>query len=263
MTISLFPNLAKDNAIQIATEIIKLLKIMGAEFVDFETYSKTADFVLAIGGDGTILRCAKRMIGSDVKIIGVNTGFLGFMSTIEKVELHQLKKIFTGDYTVSKRMMLDIDVETNYEQLHFTALNDVLIKRKDFKIWKFSVYSDTQTVGDYRADGVLFSTPTGSTAHAFSAGGPILEPECECIEMTLMAPFSILNRPIIFTKDRTITLNHKDEGIYFSVDGDEPIELDTDSKMLITRSECYAQIVTFGQDCFHNTLNTKLMSSIK
>jgi NAD+ kinase len=264
MKVSLFPNLSKDNAIQIATEAIKLLKLMGAEFVDFQTAAKTADFVLAIGGDGTILRCAKKLVGASCKIIGINTGFLGFMSTIESSNLSQMKRIFSDDYSISKRMMLDIKViEEDGREFKYTALNDILIKRKDFKIWKFSVAADNQQVGKYRADGVLFSTPTGSTAHAFSAGGPILEPDCECMEMTLLEPFSIVNRPIIFTKDRVLEVKHKETGVYYSVDGEEPVEFSEKTAMFITASDCYANIVTFGDDCFHNTLNKKLMSSLK
>ncbi|MDR0917852.1 MAG: NAD(+)/NADH kinase, partial [Oscillospiraceae bacterium] len=132
-----------------------------------------------------------------------------------------------------------------------------------FKIGRFSVTADKQQVGNYRSDGVLFSTPTGSTAHAFSAGGPIIEPDCKCIEMNLLAPFSLFNRPIIFSENKTLSLTTRDTDIYFTVDGETPIMFEEDATMYITKSEHYANIIAFGEEYFHNTINNKLFSSLK
>jgi NAD+ kinase len=156
-------------------------------------------------------------------------------------------------------MMLDIHL--HYEddtKQSFVALNDVLVTKNDFKITDFNVKVGDITVGDYRADGVLFATPTGSTAHALSAGGPIIEPTLECIEMNLICPHSLANRPVLFSPERTLLLRHANDDVYISVDGEEPIPFPKTAHLELSHSAHYINIVDVNREYFHSALSRKM-----
>ena len=199
-----FPNLKKDPALSCAREVCDVLHacnitpiadpelralFFDKSFVQYQPLLEAvqeAEFAIAIGGDGTILRCASHLIHTNTKLLGINTGRLGFMAALEPSQIQEIARLRTGDYRVSSRMLLCgdlLDLHGHVVQ-HCTALNDITIARQYAHVVDFSVYRNDVLLGEYRADGVLFSTPTGSTAYALSAGGPIIEPEFSCIEMT-------------------------------------------------------------------------------
>ena len=183
----LYPNFQKKNALSCARETCDVLDRAGIEvcvsgkfrddfkdkrvtFEDIGTSAHTADIVIAIGGDGTILRCAKHLMGTDTKMLGINTGTLGFMAGLEADQLDKLALLTTGEYTVSERMTIDVVTHGEDGDHTYTALNEVSARSAGFRISDFDVCSDGYLIGRYRADGVLFSTPSGSTAYALSAG---------------------------------------------------------------------------------------------
>lgn len=282
MKAAIFPNFQKQNALECAREICDNLHKLGIEvwidqgykndfsdkytvrFGEFDDFIKESDFAIAIGGDGTILKCAGRLMKSHTKLLGINTGRLGFMSAFESDQLNYLKRLKTGEYIVTERMMLECELLD--EKKTCTALNDITISGMYSGICDFSVYDEKGEIGEYRADGAVFSTPTGSTAYSLSAGGPIIDPEMECIEMTLICPHSLFARPMIFPPRKRIRFQTSDknrQSIFVSVDGNEPIAVKNGSVVEIRRSEEKIRLISMNDNSFYNSLNRKIMRSIK
>lgn len=284
MKISIFPNFQKENALKCSREVCDILHQNNVElYVDkkyyeqfkdknhvnfgiFKDFVKESDIAIAIGGDGTILKCARYLLGLDTKLLGINTGRLGFMASLEFDELDEMERLIKGDYDIIKRMMLDTRIYTGEEYCENIALNDVSVARVYSKLCDFSVYVDDELIGSYRADGVVISTPTGSTAYALSAGGPIIEPDLDCIEMTLICPHSLFSRPMLFSPERVIKLVHNVETkpeLYISIDGNEPITFDNKQVLEIKRSAHKINLIDMKSNTFYDSLNKKLMRSIK
>lgn len=282
---AVFPNFQKKNAVYYAREICDILKddvqlYIDSEFENqfsdkpwvnignFRNLVKDMDIIVAVGGDGTILRCAGYMIGCKAQLLGINTGTLGFMASLETNQLMSLKNLKDRNYIVTERMMLDVKVvdRQNNEIYSASALNDILVSRTYSKIFDFDVFADSFKMGSYRADGVVFSTPTGSTAYALSAGGPVIEPDLECIEMNLICPHSLFIRPMLFSDSRIIKVECGCENagnIYISVDGNEPFFLNENQYICIRKSDYAIKLIDMNENTFFSSLNKKLINSIK
>ncbi|MBR6967532.1 MAG: NAD(+)/NADH kinase [Ruminococcus sp.] len=284
MKAALYPNFQKPNALGCARSVCDVLESCGIEitvssefrndfadkpFVKFEDITesaKTADFVLAIGGDGTILRCAKLLIGSDTKLLGINTGTLGFMAGLESDQLDKLRLLTTGEYEISQRMTLDVLYRGAEGDLTATVLNEVSARSGSFRICDFEVYSDDYLIGKYRADGVLFSTPSGSTAYALSAGGPVIEPDLECIEMTLICPHSLFARATMFAPNRVLCMKDttvRDDSMVINVDGEHFVSLGKDDHIEICRGKNNINFINLIGNSFHESLCRKMCKPIK
>ena len=281
-----FPNLKKELALSCAREVCDVLQacnitpiadpelralFFDKSFVQYQPLLEAvqeAEFAIAIGGDGTILRCANHLIHTNTKLLGINTGRLGFMAALEPSQIQEIARLRTGDYRVSSRMLLCgdlLDLHGHVVQ-HCTALNDITIARQYAHVVDFSVYRNDVLLGEYRADGVLFSTPTGSTAYALSAGGPIIEPEFSCIEMTLICPHSLSARPILFSPDSRLCVSLQEQDVrdvYISADGAPPICLDAYHRMEIYRSPHEISLIDLSGNTFFDSLNRKMMQSLK
>lgn len=280
----LYPNFQKKNALGCAMEVCDVLDKSGIQvsvsteymhefgnksFVLFEDINeavRTSDIVIAIGGDGTILRCAKFLMGTDAKLLGINTGTLGFMAGLEADQLDKLSQLKTGEYDVSERMTIDVVIHGKEGDTVFTALNEVSARSGSFRISDFEVYSDGYLVGKYRADGVLFSTPSGSTAYALSAGGPVIEPDLECIEMTLICPHSLFSRATLFSAHRKLKLTDRTAGadsIVISVDGELNKRIGENESVEIMRGRNNLKFVNLIGNSFHESLCRKMCKPIK
>lgn len=284
MKVIIFPNLLKKDAYDCTLSVFDILLKLGAEISMDDTYINTfghmnhisfgkfselaadADIAIAIGGDGTILKCAAKMLGKETKLLGINTGRLGFMASVEKDELSILTRLFTGDYTVSERMLIMAEHTVNGKTKIYHALNDIVVSSRYTKIIEFEVSVKNNTIGNYLADGVVFSTPTGSTAYSLSAGGPIIEPELECIEMNLVCPHSLFARPMIYTADSELSFVHhspEETAVGFSVDGNDPVMLKKDETLIIRKSDHKIKLIDMTGITFYDSLNRKLMRSLK
>lgn len=284
MKAALYPNFQKKNALPCAREACDILHDAGIEvcvsedfrsdfadkpFVIFEDIcesARNADVVLAIGGDGTILRCAKMLMGTDTKLLGINTGTLGFMAGLEADQLDKLALLKTGEYEVSERMTLDVVFHEKDGDVVHTALNEVSARSGSFRISDFEVYSEGYLIGRYRADGVLFSTPSGSTAYALSAGGPVIEPDLECIEMTLICPHSLFSRATLFASNRKLRLTGKTTGseyMVINVDGEQHFKLLENESIEISRGKHNIKFIDLIGNSFHESLCRKLCRPIK
>lgn len=285
MNVFIYPNFQKKNAHKCTISIINMLKSINCNiymdikykqnlddineinkyiiYEKFDLLTNIIEYAIAIGGDGTILQCAKMVLKTNIKLVGVNTGRLGFMSSIECNELSNIKKIETNEFKISRRMM--IKGILNGKEV-FNALNDIVVYESKSKMSEFTVKADGILVGNYRSNGIILSTPTGSTAYALSAGGPVIHPELKCMELSLICPHSLFARPLIFSDNcmLEITANIRDnQKIFINADGENEIEFDNNSKLYITKSDYFIDIVDFKGSTFFNTLNEKLMHPIK
>lgn len=280
----LYPNFQKKNALGCARNVCDVLRRCGIEvsvsseyknefadktYVLFENIDKAvknSDIVIAIGGDGTILRCAKFLIGTDAKLLGINTGTLGFMAGLEADQLDKLIQLKTGEFEISERMTVDVVIHGKDGDTVFTALNEVSARSGSFRICDFEVYSDGYLVGKYRADGVLFSTPSGSTAYALSAGGPVIEPDLQCIEMTLICPHSLFSRATLFSAERKLKITDRTAGadsIVISVDGELNRRIGEGESIEIMRGRNTLEFVDLIGNSFHESLCRKMCKPIK
>ena len=285
----IFPNLSKKAAHDAACTVCAQLSAFGAEIVmpeelkaDFasrpgvsflpeEPLLAGADFAVAIGGDGTILRCAGRVRDhallhgtQPAKIVGINTGTLGFLAAFELSELDRLGRLQSGDYAISSRMMLEAEM-TGSDHICY-ALNDIYASRLNGKMCDFAVSVDGRQIGVYRADGIVISTPTGSTAYALSAGGPVMEPDLRLIEMNLICPHSLFARPMLFHPQRHIRITYRGAGqggLNVHADGEESAVLSDQESFTVTGSKLTLPFVDCKGYAFYDALNGKLMQPLK
>ena len=192
----------------------------------------------------------------------------GFLASMEPDQIGEIARLQTGDYRVSKRMLLRGKVldKTGTCLRELTALNDIVISRNFSRVIEFTVSRNNVVLGEYRADGVIFSTPTGSTAYALSAGGPIIEPEFSCIEMNLICPHSLSARPILFSphNDLQVSLRVREEyDAYFCADGEKPEPFPEGRVMEISGSDQSLEILDLSGNTFFDSLSRKLMQSLK
>lgn len=234
------------------------------EFLPEAQLLPDADFAVAIGGDGTILRMASDIFRhSSAKLVGINTGRLGFLAAFEADELSMLEQLFTDAYDISERMVLQMSLDNGKTAF---AVNDIYASRLGGRMCDFSVYADEALIGTFRADGIIFSTPTGSTAYALSAGGPVMEPDLSLIEMNLICPHSLFARPMLFSPARRIRVRYSGRGegdLLVHVDGSEQLHLTAGNSFSVTAAAERIPFVNCKGSAFYDALNGKLMHPIK
>ncbi len=286
------PNISKKTACQTAIQVCERLRAQNAEicmaqelaemlgnepkiqFLPADTLFTDADSVISIGGDGTILRSAGKILAHALQahtkptpLVGINTGTLGFLAAFEADELDMLDRLCTGDYAITNRMMLKTMIRSdNASAKPLHALNDIYASRANGKICDFAVSVDGREIGVYRADGIIFSTPTGSSAYALSAGGPVMEPDLLLIEMNLICPHSLFARPMLFAPHREICVTYRgvgDGGLSVFVDGSKTAVLHNMQSFTVTCSEHMMPFVDCKGHAFYDALNGKLMQPLK
>ena len=249
------------------TDICKNLGLSGITLAEAEENAANCDIFLTIGGDGTILRWGKRAASHNKPLLGVNTGRLGFMATLETDNLSKLTALSSGNYDISPRMLLNVTISAGGKTEACTALNDVvLFKGVRSKLPEYIVYSgDTELTG-VRADGLIISTPTGSTAYSLSAGGPIIDPRLACFELTALSPHTLFSRPMIFSADIPLKaryIAYENSSVFLSVDGSESIELSPDDHILIEKSDLTLKLIDIDGGSFYSSVHNKLMRPLK
>lgn len=234
------------------------------EFADTEYVYSCCDFIIVLGGDGSILRAAKHAIAYDKSVLGINLGRVGYMAELEKEEISLISNVFTGNYTIEKRMTVSVSVRTENGSIIDlgTALNDVVIERGSYsQCADLSLFADGKNVRAFRADGLIVSTPTGSTAYSMAAGGSVLDPTLECICATPICPISRYACPTIFSGNSVLEITHKDErigGLVVSVDGEALHKLAIGETLVVKKSEKPVSMVSVKDEGFFETLNNKI-----
>lgn len=220
------------------------------------------DVIIAIGGDGSFIHTAKQTAVHKKPVLCINAGNLAFLAGLEGNELALIEKLISGDYSTDRRMMLKVVLKDNKnEKLLGYCLNDVAIARgNEIKLVDLDVFCNKRKINSYRADGVVISTPTGSTAYSWSAGGPVIDPDLQCIMLTPICTHSPLNRSLVFNEDSIIIVKptNNNQKVCISADGEQTIELSPDSEIIISKSEYYAEFIRIKSDEFFDILNSKL-----
>ena len=277
--IALIPNLTKNGAYEESLKAIRLLKSFGGKilmtadlsekysgndiafFESHEVLIQKCDAVVTIGGDGTIIHAAKHAANFEKPLLGINMGRLGFVAELEPNELPMLERLFSGDYNVEKRQMLKVTLKSKSGSKSFFALNDAVISRGSMtKIIDLDVWLKKSYICHYCADGLIVATPTGSSAYALSAGGPVIEPSMSCILMTPICSHSLFSRPVLFNPSSEILVNaasREDTDLTLTIDGETTIPITADDTVVITTAEIYAELIVLKDKTFYRVLSDK------
>ena len=227
---------------------------------------QNAELVICFGGDGTILHMAKAATRKNVPILGVNIGTMGFMAELESTELDQLARLASDDYTLDKRMMLDVVVQRDRDIIfHDIGLNDVVITKGAIaRIAHLAVKCDGVEAMQCGGDGIIVATPTGSTAYSLSAGGPIVEPEANNILITPICAHDVMSRCIVASDKRVITVelvHNARRNAYLSVDGGKALRLNMGDVATVRRSNLETKLVRLKDRSFYDVVNMKFKNS--
>ncbi len=218
------------------------------------------DFVLSFGGDGTFLQTARSISPSQTPIIGVSLGGFGYLAEVSPDKLRdRILDLQQGKFHLQERMMLSAKVEG--EETDYIALNDIVIDKGGFaRTIKIETFVDGEFINLFNSDGLILSTPTGSTGYSLSAGGPILEPNCGSIVIVPICPHTLANRPLVVSHNRQINVITTSEfGTFMlAVDGQQVLELQSGQKVGISKAPFVTKIVCFEVSSFYNALRTKL-----
>ena len=221
-----------------------------------------ADFAISMGGDGTFLRTASVVGSKQIPILGINTGRLGFLADVNAPEIERtIQALYEGDYTIDTRSVIQVETEGQELQGYHCALNDVaILKRDNASMITIHVTINGDYLTTYQADGLIFSTPTGSTAYSLSNGGPIIVPGTHVFSLTAVAPHSLNVRPIVVSEDSEIKLTIESRTHNFLVALDGRSEKLSDTTRLTLRKAHYRVkvIKRVGTKYFH-ILREKMM----
>lgn len=222
----------------------------------------TADMMICLGGDGTILHMAKTATRNGLPILGINIGTMGFMAELESTELHELKRLATGDFQIEERMMLDVSVLRDRDIVfHDICLNDVVItKGAVARIVHLAVKCDGIQAMECGGDGVIVATPTGSTAYSLSAGGPIVEPDAHSILITPICSHDVASRCIVASPNRTVSVQmtkNSRRNAYLSADGGKTLRMNMGDVATIRKSDLTTKLVRLKDRSFYDVVNVK------
>jgi len=273
---SLIVNYKNKNSHALAENIIKRLRreqinlLLPPDRPGFSTHDKTpidlsgVDMLIVLGGDGTILASSKLLAGQDTPIFAINMGQVGFLSEVEPDEaMDALEVLIRGEYYIEKRIKLNGNVIRNgqiIESQH--SLNDFIISNNIFsRTIMFDVFCNNQQVSDYRADGIIIATPTGSTAYSLSAGGPIATPSMDFMIITPVCTHGFFSRPLIVPSDAVVDIFYRSKSGTgnFVCDGQNHFLLEQNDLIRIVRSEQTANFVRFNDYSFFKTVKSKLL----
>jgi NAD+ kinase len=272
MLIALFPNLKKKPSKALAIGIREFLHghnctvvvedqdagEIGAPPLS-QADGKEIDFLISMGGDGSILGLVHKYPELRVPILGINFGHLGFMADIPPTDLYpSLQDLLSGLYVIEERLMLEGDIEPEHP---FFAVNDVVVHRgKNPSLVEIVIHVNGKYVNNFVADGLILATPTGSTAYSLAAGGPILSPKLDALVITPISPHTISNRPLVLSGDQEIQIQYVSEpcSAVLHIDGVAHRELLAGSVIRIRKSSKKFRLVSLNRQDYFSTLRSKL-----
>ncbi len=277
----LIPNLQKDRAFESTKIIAEKLQRFGAsvhmyeahreDFAgcaiqfepDFDGMIERCDAVITVGGDGTIIHAAKHAARYGKPLLGVNCGRMGFMAGLEMDEIDRLSGLMQGKYEIERRMMLSVTVCKRGIRQQYDALNDAVVSKGDLsRMVDLSVSHNGSHLCDYRSDGIILSTPTGSTAYSLSAGGPVVDPMAKALLLTPICPHSLFSRSILFGADSVITVQLSERQtmeVYLTVDGEKSIPVASGDWVSVEKSRREAELIRIKPQRFYDVLTTKFL----
>jgi len=228
--------------------------------VDPKEFAQGLEFVITLGGDGTMLRTVDRVASAGVPVVGVNVGHLGFLTELEPEGLPAaVDRLVAGDYTVVDRMLLDVQVEQGGTRRGYTALNEIVLEKpRSGRSVRLAVAINESFFTSYVVDGVIVATPTGSTAYSFSAGGPIVSPTHRCLLLTPVSPHMLFDHPLVLGPDERLGFEVLDDrAVDLVIDGREVGTLAPGAVVSCTAARHSARIATLLPRDFHQVVKAK------
>lgn len=276
--IGIIVNPEKKRIKEIAEELIRWLEErhinvrLGEETKEFlkredlppiEKFPQDLDYLLVLGGDGTLLSAARKISYTNIPILGVNLGGFGFLTEVSFNEAKfALEKIFHNEYQLEERMMLEVKVEREKRIVaEFVALNDIVVTKGIFaRLGKFQTFINEEFIATYPADGLIISTPTGSTAYSLSAGGPIVNPNVQVLILTPICPHTLYARPLIISCEESfqIKILGLPQEIMLTIDGQEGQKLSAEDKIMVRKADCVTRLIRIKKVSFYKKLQSKL-----
>ena len=218
-----------------------------------------ADAVIVLGGDGTMLQAAEPCGKRGIPVMGINLGKIGFMTEVETVDMESAcMRLLEDEYEVEQRMMMEIEV---CGKNNFNALNDAVIAKTDARMNSMEMYASEEKISEYIADGLIVSTPTGSTGYSLSAGGPVADPEMELFIATPICAHMLSARPMLVSEDKVLKLCLTQTGgdkASLTIDGEEKCVVKAGDTVFVRKSEHKLKIIKLGRQSFYYTMMAKL-----
>ncbi len=232
------------------------------ESIPCEDLVGNADIVISLGGDGTILATARTLGTSEIPILGINLGSLGFLTqvTLDNLE-NDLNRVVSGSYQIEKRMVLSSRVITGDDMVLPYALNDVVIDKGSVsRVINLSLYADDEYISSYTADGMVIATPTGSTAYSLATGGPILKPNMNALIVSPISPFSLTSRPIVFPAETILEVRIRSEhgSALLTIDGQVATKFSSQGTIQVSKAAHCVRFIRFSENSFFDILRRKL-----
>lgn len=278
--IGIIANRDKDEGLKVTSVLVKSIRANGAEpfmaddlasqineevkNLDEDKVIINSDIMVCLGGDGTFLKCARKVFGKEIPVLGINLGNLGFLTEVDKNEIDAaVKRLVNGEYEIEERMMLETTIiRDNKEVMRDIVLNDVVISRGWMsRILHLKTYINDQFVDLYPGDGLIISTPTGSTAYSLSAGGPLVEPDVSLIITTPICPHLLYSRSIITRDDRVLkvlVMENNCHGAMVTVDGQNGYEIMGGDNIITSKSSKCLKMVRLSHRNFFDVLRGKI-----
>ncbi|MGN0527163.1 MAG: NAD(+)/NADH kinase [Acutalibacteraceae bacterium] len=279
MKFYIIPNMTRENASSVTNSLLQELQKHNCEvfadsslssefsdfsflnFVDEDDIISDVDVVVSVGGDGSFINSAKKATKHNKPVLCVNAGKLAYLACLEVDELHLIKNILSGDYIIEKRMILEASIIDKNGALlyHSNCINDAVVSRSgSIRTMKLSISCNDAPLINYLGDGVIVSTPTGSTAYSLSAGGPIVDPCIETIIITPVCPHSMFSRSILLDGESELEIVHDNSGeTILSCDGQPAVYIPEGASVRVKKSDGYASFIKIKSDTFIDILNKK------
>lgn len=271
MKVALLPKVHTENVKKLTQQVIDFLTDKGVMVILDDEHAdlfhlpalsncdlSEIQFLISMGGDGTILRLLHRYKNFNIPIIGINTGHLGFMADIPASDIYpSLTDLLDGAYEIENRLVL----EASWDEKQSFAINDVVIHRsQNPNLVELAIKVDQKHVNTFEADGIILATPNGSTAYSLAAGGPILMPKLEAMVLTPICPHTISNRPIVLSGEHEVEIQYLSpcDPVEVVIDGIQMTKLRTGSSLKIKTYEKPFKMVSLGRHDYFSTLRTKL-----
>lgn len=236
---------------------------IGVPVMQLQQEIRSADLLIAFGGDGTILHLARTVALHNVPVLGINLGSLGFMSELEMNEMERLQDLASWDFTVERRMMLDVSVVRDGRAVYSNiALNDAVVSKGSIaRVVRLRIFTEEGHLTRVGGDGVIVSTPTGSTGYSMAAGGPIVEPTAHNLLLTPICPHATRSTSYVLSPDHVITVEAADANrkfVYLSVDGGKAFSLKNGDQVKVCKSKFETQLVRLSKKSFCEILDKKM-----
>lgn len=245
-------------------KIIRLRSRVWFKFLTVEEAYSQVDAVIVLGGDGAILESSRRSAPYDTPVLGLNLGRLGYMAELELGEIDELSRLVSGEYKLETRSMINIELLSADGEVRKNeyALNDAVLSNGSIsRVVDIELYEGGVHIANYRSDGMIIATPTGSTAYSLSAGGAIVDPRLECLCVTPICPHSLYARPMIFPDSARLEIKNvcqREKTLFLTVDGRVNYELYLGEAVRITRSPLKTSFIRLKDGSFYERLKQKM-----